>query len=81
MCRDLGDPGEEEIDRPGGLVLQGRLPGTSRNSVLGRGEGGAVCQVVVAVGQLTKCKDLFKSIVSRLEAKDKIKPRLDFLGS
>ena len=31
MCVELGDLGEKEIDRLGGLVLKGRLPGTSRD--------------------------------------------------
>lgn len=45
------------------------------------GEGGVVSQVVMVIGQLTRCKDLFWSIVSCLDADGKIQPKLDFLGS
>lgn len=58
------------------LVCLSLLSGISQIQSWGKGEGGVVSQVIVATGQPTKCKDLFS-----LEAKAKIRPRLDFSGS
>lgn len=65
----------------GAWCSEGGFLGPAEIKRCDRGEGGVVSQVVMVIGQLTKCKDLFWSIASCLDAKGEIKPKLDFLGS
>lgn len=70
-------PWRKETRQAGGAQCsKGCFLAQARIQSWGKGEGGVVSQVVVAIGQQTKCKDLFS-----LEAKAKIRPRLDFSGS